>query len=254
MYERYSARIHRFCARRLGDQDDAADAVQDTFLRAWQALEDGVEVRHPLPWLLTIAENVCVSRFRARSARVSTTELSEDTRVDFSDASSDVAGLAAALRALPVRQRRALLRREVQGYSYDEIGAELGVSRASVAALIHRARLAVADAIREARRGVAALVPVPAILRAPFEGGAAATVAVAGTTTVIAVAQLAGAGPAPSSAAPPARPAGALAAAAEPGRLAGPTTVQARTAGSPKPASAATEVPGRQAAGRAHGE
>ena len=54
-------------------------------------------------------------------------ELSEDTRVDFSDASSDVAGLAAALRALPVRQRRALLQHKVQGYSYDGIGAELGV-------------------------------------------------------------------------------------------------------------------------------
>ncbi len=246
MYESYSARIHRFCARRLDDPDDAADAVQDTFLRAWLALEDGVEVRHPIPWLLTIAERVCVSRFRARRARVSTIEFSEGTGVDFSDAPSEVAGLATALRALPVRQRQALLRREVQGYSYDEIGAELGVSRASVAALLHRARLAVADTLRDARRGVAALVPVPAILRAPFEGMTAGGVAVAGTTTVIAVAQFAGAGLVPPSVAPPTRPAGALAAAVEPGRLAGPTTVQARTAGSPKPGSAASDVLGRQ--------
>jgi RNA polymerase sigma-70 factor, ECF subfamily len=247
MYERHAARIHRFCARRLDDQDDAADAVQDTFLRAWLALEDGVEVRHPIPWLLTIADNVCVSRFRARSARVSTTELSEGTGVDFSDTPSEVAGLATALRALPVRQRRALLRREVQGYSYDEIGAELGASRASVAALIHRARLAVADTLRDARRGVGALVPIPAILRAPFEGMTAGGAAVAGTTTVIAVAHLAGAGPPPPwAAAPPTRPAGALVAVAEPGRLAGPTTVHARTVGWPNLTLAATEVLGRR--------
>jgi RNA polymerase sigma factor (sigma-70 family) len=251
LYERYAARIQRFCVGRLDDRDEAADAVQDTFLRAWLALENGVEVRHPLPWLLTIADNVCVSRFRARSARVATTELSEESRGDFTDAVGNVAGLASALRALPVRQRQALLRREVQGYSYDEIGAELGVSRASVAALLHRARLAVADTLRDVRRGVAALVPVPAILRIPFEGGAATGAAVVGTTTVIAVAQLAGAGPAPSSAAPPGRTAEAVAAAVEPGRPAAPTRVHVQKAGSPTPASAPHEVAGEPQAARA---
>jgi RNA polymerase sigma factor (sigma-70 family) len=197
MYERYAGRVHRTCVDRLGDRDEAADAVQDTFLKAWLALRNGVEVRHPLPWLLAIADNVCVSRFRARGARVATTSLSDDATVDFPEAVGEVAGLVAAFRVLPVRQRQALVRRELQGYSYDEIGAELGVSHASVAALLHRARLAVADTLREARRGIAAIVPIPAVLRAPFEGGAAAGAAVAGTA-VIAVSQLGGASPAPS--------------------------------------------------------
>src|SRR5262245_12910898 len=202
LYERYSARIHRFCVRRLGDRDEAADAVQDTFLRAWLALRDGAEVRFPVPWLLTIAENVCVSRFRARLARVTTTELSERSRVGYSDPVSEVAGLATALRALPDRQRQALLRREVQGYSYDEIGEELGVSRASVAALIHRARHTVADRLRDARREVAALVPIPAVLRAPFEHGVVASVAATSVAAVaIAVPQLAA--PPSASSSPP---------------------------------------------------
>ena len=202
LYERYSARIHRFCVRRLGDRDEAADAVQDTFLRAWLALRDGAEVRFPVPWLLTIAENVCVSRFRARLARVTTTELSERSRVGYADPVSEVAGLATALRALPDRQRQALLRREVQGYSYDEIGEELGVSRASVAALIHRARHTVADRLRDARREVAALVPIPAVLRAPFEHGAVASFAATGVAAVaIAVPQLAA--PPSASSSPP---------------------------------------------------
>jgi RNA polymerase sigma-70 factor (ECF subfamily) len=204
LYERYAPRIHRFCVRRLGDRDEAADAVQDTFLRAWLALRDGAEVRFPVPWLLTIAESVCVTRFRARLARVKTTELSDRPRSDFSDAVGEVAGLATALRALPDRQRQALLRREVQGYSYDEIGAELGVSRASVAALIHRARHTVADRLRDARREVAALVPIPAILRAPLEHGAIASVAATGVAAVaIAVPQLAV--PPSASSSPPTR-------------------------------------------------
>jgi RNA polymerase sigma factor (sigma-70 family) len=204
LYERYAARIFRVCVDRLGDRDEAADAVQDTFLRAWLALRNGVEVRHPLPWLLTIADSVCVSRFRAQGARVATTQLSDAATVDFPEV-GEVAGLTAAFRALPVRQREALLRRELQGYSYDEIGAELGVSRASVAALLHRARLAVADALREARRGIAAIAPIPAVLRAPFEGGAAASGAAVAGTAVVALTQLAGAGPVTSSPQPPAR-------------------------------------------------
>lgn len=237
MYERHAARIHGFCVRRLGDQDDAADAVQDTFLRAWLALRDGAEIRHPLPWLLTIADNVCVSRFRARRARVVTTELSERTGVDFPEAVGDVAGLAAALRALPDRQRRALLRRELQGYSYDEIGAELGASRASVAALLHRARLAVANTLRDARRGVAALVPIPAFLRAPFESASVAGVAVAGTA-VVAVAQLAG--PSPFSPSPPARSAGEIPAAVGAGYVVA-STVRARPVAG-RVAEAATDI------------
>jgi RNA polymerase sigma-70 factor, ECF subfamily len=196
MYERYAERIRGFCARRLDDPHEAADAVQDTYLRAWLALRNGTQVRYPLPWLLTIADNVCVSRFRARGARVATTTLSAGERVEFPEATYATSGLASALRALPQRQRQALLRREVQGYSYDEIGAELGVSRASVAALLHRARLTVAGKLRDARE-VAALVPVPAFLRTFFEGGGAGLAAGA-AAVAIAVAPLAD----PSSALP----------------------------------------------------
>jgi RNA polymerase sigma-70 factor, ECF subfamily len=202
MYERYAERIRSFCARRLDDPHEAADAVQDTFLRAWLALRNGTRVEYPLPWLLTIADNVCVSRFRARGARVATTTLSAGERIELPEATDAAAGLGAALRALPERQRQALLRREVQGYSYDEIGAELGVSRASVAALLHRARLTVADKLRDARRGIAAVVPIPAFLRNSFEGGGAGLAAGA-AAVAIAVTPLAE--PSPASSAPPSR-------------------------------------------------
>jgi RNA polymerase sigma-70 factor (ECF subfamily) len=232
LYERYAARIQRVCVDRLGDRDDAADAVQDTFLRAWLALRNGVEVRHPLPWLLTIADNVCVSRVRAQGARVATAPLSDAASVDFPEAVGEVAGLTDAFRALPLRQREALLRRELQGYSYDEIGAELGVSRASVAALLHRARLTVADTLREARRGIAAIVPIPAVLRAPFESGAAASGAAVAGTAVVAMTQLAGAGPVPSSPQPPARTTEAISMTAPPsGRVPVAVTRAGRHAG-----------------------
>jgi RNA polymerase sigma factor (sigma-70 family) len=226
LYERYSARVHTFCRRRLGDEQEAADAAQDTFLNAWLALRKGAQIRDPLPWLLTIADNVCTSRFRARGARVVTTELSDGVRAAASEASGDVADLAAALRTLPQRQRQALLRRELQGYSYDEISAELGVSRASVAALLHRARSAVAERLRQARGGVGALVPVPTFLRSWFENGAAG-IATGTAAAAIVVSQLAGALPA-SPSTTPRPPLGGVAPAGEAGHGASASRARAR--------------------------
>jgi hypothetical protein len=140
---------------------------------------------------MTIADNVCVSRFRASSARIVTTQLLDNASVEPSASSGEVAGLTAALRELPETQRQALLRRELQGLSYDEIGAELGVSRASVAALIHRARRAVAESLRGAYRGLRAFTPLPLVLRATHAGNAAGGAA-AGAAAAVAVIQLAG--------------------------------------------------------------
>ena len=49
LYEQYGARIYSFCLGRLGDREEAADALQDTFANAWMALRDGCTVRRPLP-------------------------------------------------------------------------------------------------------------------------------------------------------------------------------------------------------------
>ena len=111
-----------------------------------------------------------------------------------SPAPTDDEGLAAAIRELPKRQRQAFLRRELQGFSYDEIGAELGLSRASVAALLHRARRTVTAIIRG---GIPAVAPVPEVVRAIHSGGVNGIVALGSTAAVAAVAVTQLAGPAP---------------------------------------------------------
>jgi RNA polymerase sigma-70 factor (ECF subfamily) len=194
LYERHGSRVRAHCLRRLGDEHEAADAVQDTFLRAWLALRGGADVRYPLAWLLTIAENVCVSTFRAKRARVATEPLWEGGGELPSE--EDVGSIGAvptltdAVLALPPRQRVALVRRELEGYSYDEIAEELGVSRASVAALLHRARGTLMHSLREVRRGLAAVFPIPSVLYSPFQGGAA-TAALGTAVVSIGVAQIA---------------------------------------------------------------
>jgi RNA polymerase sigma factor (sigma-70 family) len=192
LYERHSSRIFGFCLSRLGSREEAEDAVQTTFLNAQRGLGRGVVPEYELAWLFKIAQNVCHNRHQSarRRGRV---EAAHDL-----DALQDVIAspdrspavslgeLTKALGTIPVRQRRALLLREFQGYSYEEISAELGISVAAVETLLFRARRGVAQQLEQTgttslkQRGGAAASFVE-LLRWLF-GGAAAPLKLAAVT------------------------------------------------------------------------
>jgi RNA polymerase sigma factor (sigma-70 family) len=155
LYERHSSRIFGFCLSRLGSREEAEDAVQTTFLNAQRGLGRGVVPEYELAWLFKIAQNVCHNRYQS-SRRRGSVEATHDL-----DALQDVIAspdrspavslgeLTKALGAIPVRQRKALLLREFQGYSYEEISAELGISVAAVETLLFRARRGVAQQLEQ---------------------------------------------------------------------------------------------------------
>src|SRR6476646_10566371 len=72
LYERFRRPVYRYCRNRLRTADEAEDAVQSTFLRAFTALQKGVVPECEVAWLYRIAHNVCLSRrlSAARRARV----------------------------------------------------------------------------------------------------------------------------------------------------------------------------------------
>lgn len=198
LYERYSSRIFGYCLSLLGSREDAEDAVQTTFMNAQRGLRRGVVPEFELAWLFKIAQNVCKNR-RVAAWRRGHLESARDLDT-LQDALAgpergsavSVGELTHALASIPERQRRALLLREWQGFSYDEIARELGVSVAAVETLLFRARRSVAAQLEQPettrRRGVAA--SVAELFRWLFMGGgapvkiAAATVAAAGTVTL----------------------------------------------------------------------
>ena len=182
LYDVHCERVFRFCLRRLGDREDAADAVQDTYAKAWLALRDGCHVRDPLAWLLTIAANVCASRYRASRARPTQAPLTDDAAAVTPLTSSELSGLPEALRALPDEQRHAFVLRELRGCSYDEIGDAIGASHASVAGLLHRARRSLAASLSGASKKVLVALPFPSVLRSAFEGSGAIVAATAAVT------------------------------------------------------------------------
>jgi RNA polymerase sigma factor (sigma-70 family) len=200
LYERHSSRIFGFCLSRLGSREEAEDAVQTTFLNAQRGLGRGVVPDYELAWLFKIAQNVCHNRHQSaqRRGRVEATQdldaLQDVLATPERGNAVSLADLTRALSAVPERQRRALLLREFQGLSYEEIGVELGVSVAAVETLIFRARRSVAAELgrvgtKQSRRG--AVASILELFGWFFRGGAAPVKLAVAAATVATTATLA---------------------------------------------------------------
>jgi RNA polymerase sigma-70 factor (ECF subfamily) len=170
LYNLHRQRIYAYCVGQLRDRTEADDAVQSTFLYALALLQRGETPRSELPWLYTIAHNVCRTRRRAlkrRSRLESAVDLETvQESVGRNDASrEELAGLASSLATLPTAQRNALLLREWQGLSYAEIAARLGLTESAVEAVLFRARRNLAQTLRRAADRAASLTTIVIFIR-----------------------------------------------------------------------------------------
>ena len=146
LYRRHGSEVYRYALAVLGNHADAEDVAQTTFLNAYRSLEQGVRPRKPSNWLLTIASNAIKQRFRQELARPRQVEL--DDRL--ADASGDddgptVGELLTALSRIPPQQRQAIVLREFEGRSYNEMAEILGVTTSALETLLFRARRSLAE-------------------------------------------------------------------------------------------------------------
>lgn len=156
---KYQRRVERLLARSVRDPADVADLCQESFLAAYRALPAFRGESAFYTWLYRIAINAA-QRHRARQRPVESLDDEEGTfgrQPPPTDDATPEALLASrqlarelddAVAALAEDQRRALLLREVDGLSYDEIGDLLNCPPGTVRSRIFRAREAVAARLR----------------------------------------------------------------------------------------------------------
>ncbi|MBI5201283.1 MAG: sigma-70 family RNA polymerase sigma factor [Elusimicrobia bacterium] len=160
LVRRHHPAVVGLCRSMLGDAEDADDAAQEAFLKAWRSLSGFSGGANFGTWLYRIASNQCLDMLRARGRRPTQ---SLDALVEAeapalekvlgagAPASDPVeaADLAKRLLAtLPEEQRLALVLRETQGFSYEEIAETMGCSLDSVKARLKRARETLAKSLR----------------------------------------------------------------------------------------------------------
>ena len=151
LYARHAAQIGRYLAGMVGESD-AEDLAQETFIKAYRALDDLPADANAQAWLYRIAHNTAIDRIRRRrlvSWLPLVGEIFHATTPDIAEAVVTRDRVKAALAKLTPEQRGALLLREVGGLSYEEIAAALGVSLGTVKMRLLRAR----DAFRAAYGG-----------------------------------------------------------------------------------------------------
>jgi RNA polymerase sigma factor (sigma-70 family) len=123
LYRRYAEPLARYGARMLRDREAGEDVAQTALLNAYRALESGVEPTAPRAWLYRIAHNTSLEMIRRR--RDLPGEVVDERHVDPHETYEARGTLVAAMAALPERQRRAYLLREVKGLAVSEISLEL---------------------------------------------------------------------------------------------------------------------------------
>lgn len=171
LVERHQQRVFRLVIRVLRcDRETAADMTQEVFLRAFRGLP-GFDGRARFStWLHTITMNVVVSEVRRRRARKRdrwTFSIdapiggSDDLRIEPKAAEPGpedrayhreiAAAVRGAVDELPEEFREAVLLRDLQGLSYEEIGELLRLPPGTVRSRIHRGRLLLQEKLREYR-------------------------------------------------------------------------------------------------------
>ena len=157
----HADRVYRLAYRLSGNQHDAEDLTQETFIRVFHSLASYQPGTFE-GWLHRITTNLFLDMARRRS-RLRMEALPEDTdRLIGDDPGPDEVysqthldpDLEAALDELPPEFRAAVVLCDVEGLSYEEIGATLGVKLGTVRSRIHRGRQALRASL-ERRRALA---------------------------------------------------------------------------------------------------
>jgi RNA polymerase sigma-70 factor (ECF subfamily) len=174
--EQFRVELRGYCYRMLGSAFDADDAVQETLVKAWQALDRFEGRSSTRSWLYRIATNVCLDALRSRQRRALPMDLAgpvpgttppTETRAhetwvepmpdaELVPAAADPAQRAvqsdtirlafvAALQHLPPRQRAVLILREVLCWQASEVAELLDTTVASVNSALQRARATLAE-------------------------------------------------------------------------------------------------------------
>ena len=152
LVERYRDRYARYAARMLGSADEAEDAVQDAFVRAYDQLGQCKEPDKFVGWFFLILRNRCFAERRRNRTSAPIEAAEAVAAADRTDGGAESAerrrALQLALLELTPDQREVFVLKHVEGLSYGEMAERLGTSVPSLKMRMHRAY----DRLREQLR------------------------------------------------------------------------------------------------------
>jgi RNA polymerase sigma-70 factor (ECF subfamily) len=149
--EAYGLDLYRYAMWICGNDALAKDLVQETYLRAWKALDSLQDDRAAKSWLITILRREYARTFERKVPKftdVDTVEVAEETELEPDDR-VEVQLLRSNIQKLPQKYREPLLLQVVMGHSCEEIAQQLGISKSAVMTQLFRARQQLRDRLQK---------------------------------------------------------------------------------------------------------
>lgn len=138
--EEHADAVFRFILKNMRDEEEARDVVQDSYEKMWRNV-DTIENTKAKSYLFTTAYHTMIDRIRKKKKMSDFTEVTEDSLFHQEQYSDLKQVLNKALDLMPENQKAVLTLRDLEGYSYEEIGRITGLSESQVKVYIYRARL-----------------------------------------------------------------------------------------------------------------
>ncbi len=151
LFDRYHSRLLAFCRHMLRSAEDAEDVLQEVFVKAHAAMLADTRAINARPWLYRIARNRCLNHLRrpVPEGQDSMDIMPAEggvTTADRVQKREEFRALIVDVGDLPETQRTALLLREIDALSYEEIAAAMDTTIPAVKSLLVRARMSLAEA------------------------------------------------------------------------------------------------------------
>jgi len=151
LVQRYQGRLQAFCQHMLRSKEDAEDVLQEVFAASYNALLADNRPINTRPWLYRIARNRCLNHLRKPkpSGQDSMDIFERDNGTSTADTvhrREEFRQIIADVGLLPETQRSALLLREIDALSYEQIAEAMDTTVPSVKSLLVRARVSLAEA------------------------------------------------------------------------------------------------------------
>jgi RNA polymerase sigma-70 factor (ECF subfamily) len=156
LIEDYQTKVFNIAFRMIGNYDDASDLAQEVFLRVYKSLKGFKEQSSFSTWIYSITKNVCLDEIRRRKNK-NVVYLDEDIRLNDGDVARQLESrddtpeetaernelrrqINDVINKLNDEHRMVIILRDIQGFSYEEIGEITGCPEGTVKSRINRAR------------------------------------------------------------------------------------------------------------------
>ncbi|OQX55910.1 MAG: hypothetical protein B5M54_00375 [Candidatus Aminicenantes bacterium 4484_214] len=143
----YQQKIFRLAYAFFGDREEALDVVQETFMRVYEKISHFQKTENVQGWLLKIARNICIDRYRHQTSKKrrpefpfgerNMAEMANDGSLEKQEELQPL--IARALEELTPRQRLVVILKHMNGSKFEEIAQVLGIAEGTVKSLHFKA-------------------------------------------------------------------------------------------------------------------